>query len=291
MTLKAGQIAAAQDALKARYYECGASDGIWGPKTRRAVWAFEVEHDLRANDAPAPTEISLSTYQALQTAPIWARGIDVSHWQDDDNPGDKVGDLQEAQASGISWVIIKAGGADSKHGDGLYQDREYKLYLEQARACGLIVGKYYFHHFSKDPVKQAEHFFRIAGPWQKGDLPPALDVEDYVTKIRGQAAIDHVMKCLVRIEELFGKKPLLYTSASLLKSHYADFPESPLSKYDLWIPAYGVKSPGKRIPACFKGQWKFWQAGYDNNLAGFGNDVDRNFFRGTLEELCVYVGF
>ncbi len=284
--MKEEEIKRVQTALKARYYEPGPIDGKIGPKTLSALRAFLFEHDFRGNSEPAPTAqtLNMGILAEIESAPIWARIIDLAHWQDGNKS--KVGNLSEAKASGICGAFIKAGGADSKKGTGLYQDSEYSLYSQQARACDLRQGAYWFHHFSKDPIQQAEKFFAIVGQLQPGDLPPCLDVEDYKTRIKGQAALDHIMATLTRIEELFKVRPILYTSASVLKTHYADLGVSPLSAYPLFIPAYGVKSPARRIPACYKGEWDFWQVGFDDGLPGFSNDVDRDFFKGTAEDLA-----
>ena len=61
------------------------------------------------------------------------KGIDISHWNGDI-------DFNKVKASGIEFVIIKAGGSDR----GFYTDPKFKDNYEKAKAAGLFVGAYYF---------------------------------------------------------------------------------------------------------------------------------------------------
>lgn len=61
------------------------------------------------------------------------KGIDISHWNGDI-------DFNKVKASGIEFVIIKAGGSDR----GFYTDPKFKENYEKAKAAGLFVGAYYF---------------------------------------------------------------------------------------------------------------------------------------------------
>lgn len=60
-------------------------------------------------------------------------GIDVSKWQGEI-------DFSKVKASGIEFVIIKAGGSDN----GFYKDSYFEKNYEKAKAAGLSVGAYYF---------------------------------------------------------------------------------------------------------------------------------------------------
>ena len=63
-------------------------------------------------------------------------GIDISHWNNDAGPID----FRKVRASGISFVIIKAGGSDA----GFYKDKNFEANYAAATAAGLDVGCYYF---------------------------------------------------------------------------------------------------------------------------------------------------
>jgi lysozyme len=271
-----------QELLTAKSYPC-VFDGFWGPETRRQLGAFLYEHNLRDNEAPLPAGVKESDLAAIQRAPAWARGIDVAKYQG------RV-DFAKVKASGVSFVYIKAGGGD----DGMYGDSAFVNNASGVKPAGLIHGFYYFHSFEVDPLQQAHHFFRLIGPVEPGDLPPVLDVEDRKTPIKPAAALDHIKACLTELERLFGVAPWLYTSASVLNERRINTKDNGLEKYPLWVPRYetSIASVEKSVPACYPGKraWKVWQVGFDNDLAGIGPEVDRNFFQGTeegLRALCV----
>ena len=60
-------------------------------------------------------------------------GIDISHWQGNI-------DFNKVKASGIDFVIIKAGGSDK----GFYKDPKFEENYKKAKEAGLKVGAYYF---------------------------------------------------------------------------------------------------------------------------------------------------
>ncbi len=61
------------------------------------------------------------------------KGIDVSKWQGDIN-------WLKVKASGVEFVIIKAGGSDA----GFYEDPKFAENYAGAYAAGLPIGVYYF---------------------------------------------------------------------------------------------------------------------------------------------------
>ena len=60
------------------------------------------------------------------------KGIDVSGWQGNI-------DFDKVKKSGITFVIIKAGGSD----DGFYTDSYFESNYKKAVKAGLKVGSYY----------------------------------------------------------------------------------------------------------------------------------------------------
>ena len=61
------------------------------------------------------------------------KGIDVSRWQGNI-------DFNKVKASGVDFVIIKAGGSDS----GFYTDKNFLHNVISAALAGLHIGAYYF---------------------------------------------------------------------------------------------------------------------------------------------------
>ncbi len=61
------------------------------------------------------------------------KGIDVSRWQGNV-------DFTKVKASGVEFVIVKAGGSDS----GFYTDKNFHQNVKSAQAAGLAVGDLLF---------------------------------------------------------------------------------------------------------------------------------------------------
>ena len=97
------------------------------------------------------------------------RGIDISHWNGSI-------DFNRVKASGIDFVIIKAGGSDY----GFYTDKMFKTNYEKAKAAGLNVGAYYFvgKKFlgAQAGVADAMRFWHIINGMQF-EYPVFLDLE------------------------------------------------------------------------------------------------------------------
>ena len=281
-----------QEALAAVYYDLSI-DGDSGPETQRQASNFAFEHGLRV-DASSELVIGDDVIAALAKAPKWARLIDVSKWNGDGGKYGALPDFAKVKAGGICGAYIKAGGADG----GLYTDVAFNANWRNARNAGLLRGAYFFHTFSdaNTAEEQAEKFYKIVGGHTPGDLPPCLDVEDRASpSMAPDKAAAHVRRTLERMRELSGVTPLLYTSASALGYRKIDTKTNGLEAYPLWVPRY-PKPPykivdlAKSIPQCYpnKKAWSIWQLGNSANMRGVINNVDRNFFQGTEEELRAF---
>ena len=91
-------------------------------------------------------------------------GIDVSHFQRDI-------DWTALAASDFRFCFIKA-----TEGAGTVDPKFHKNW-QGAKNAGLLRGAYHFFHPTSSAAAQAESFLRTLGPFQSGDLPPALDLE------------------------------------------------------------------------------------------------------------------
>lgn len=96
-------------------------------------------------------------------------GIDVSKWQGEI-------DFSKVKASGVEFVIIKAGGSDN----GFYKDSYFEKNYEKAKAAGLSVGAYYFvgKRFQgiESGVADAKRFLDII-KGKEFEFPVFVDVE------------------------------------------------------------------------------------------------------------------
>jgi len=127
-------------------------------------------------------------------------GVDVSKWQ---------GTIDWDQVrSHAAFALVKAGGDE----DGTYTDGQFACNRDEVRRLGIPHGFYYYAG-GGDPVKEAEHFASIVGKLEPGEVV-ALDLE-----IDHPDPVGYSLQFLVRAEQLFGVKPLLYTNMNRVWSH------------------------------------------------------------------------
>jgi lysozyme len=195
-------------------------------------------------------------------APRRVRGIDVSHHQGRIN-------WTAVKGDGIRFVFIKA----TEGGD--WTDPHFRRNWNNAREAGLLRGAYHYYRPQTHSAVQARHFLRRV-EIGANDLPPVLDVE--ATDGVADATIRRGMRNWLRmVEEETGKRPIIYVSRRFAPRLAADFGD-----YPLWIADY--RSDGPAVPRGW-GRWTFWQHSERGRVKGIRAPVDRNWFRGTLEEL------
>ena len=187
------------------------------------------------------------------------KGIDVSHWQGDIDWG--------AIPLQYKFAFMKA-----TEGTGFIDDKFSKNWFESK---GILRGAYHFWRYSFDGTAQAEHFFDIVGATgDLGELPPVVDLEDTRAPKGGDIAI-RMRQMLQRTEELFGKKPVIYTANwwwspwTLNNTGFGD--------YDLWVAHYKTVYPWSKpyLPAGWD-SWQIWQHSDRGKVAGIGGNVDLN---------------
>lgn len=163
-------------------------------------------------------------------------------------------------------------------------NKYFKSDYKQARAQGIHVGSYHF--FSSVPAEQQLAWFFKNNTYQKGDLPPVLDLEPtnaYITKRWGSDAkmFEQVLKWLKGVEARYGVKPLLYVNQNFIKNHLSQAPEE-LQNYDLWVARYGEFKPYSHMI--------YWQIAPDGKVSGIQSpEVDINVFNGSKERFEEYV--
>jgi hypothetical protein len=272
-----------QTQLTALGYNPGILDGIVGRKTLLALQNYLFERCFRSNKDTNLTSIPPNSLELVLKDTPRVRILDLSRYQDG-NPG-KYADLKPAIGSGITGFIIKCGGAEASNGTVMYEDPEFDFYFQEAARLKAPRGVYFFHNFKQDPIKQAEKMFSITGKLQIGDMWPVLDVENRSNPFPGTGEQAHVVATLQKMHELYGVLPRIYTSKGVWAENGADTQENPIKEYPCWVAAYGTRKPERRVPSCYpNGTWEMWQMGFDNNMPGFGNDVDRNLYNGDLKK-------
>jgi lysozyme len=193
-------------------------------------------------------------------------GIDISHHQGNIN-----WDTLEISRVGlfpIRFIFMKATeGSD-------WTDRNFENNFADARLHGFMRGAYHYFKPAADARMQADNFIRHVD-LRPGDLPPVLDVEEkgLISKTDLQRG---VKSWLLRIEEHYGVKPILYASYRF-RTRYLNDPF--FDDYPYWIAHYYVES------VRYAGSWLFWQHTDRGQVPGIPEPVDLNIFNGKFEDL------
>lgn len=163
------------------------------------------------------------------------RGIDVS-----DNNGTI--DWASVKAEGYAFAMIRCGIGNNAP-DSTFVDN-----VSKARDAGVVIGAYHdaFPLSHIDPVENArDHFQQSRGLGsQRGDLPPALDVEwpsipDFAKwKCTPGQVLDWCYAYLCEAEKLHGVPPMLYTYPWYWKTLLAGYPDESaqlFARFTLWM--------------------------------------------------------
>lgn len=170
----------------------------------------------------------------------------------------------------ISYVFIKA-----TEGNTL-KDRYFRRHWNNAETAGIRRGAYHFFRSSKDPVQQAENFISTVGELSDLDLPPVLDIETIHSGCTEKELNDKVRIWLETIERHYGRKPVIYSSASFLKDRLS---RDLTDNYPIWVAHYNTRSPRWE-------NWTIWQLSDKAIVYGIDGYVDLNICsHSTLKHL------
>lgn len=199
-------------------------------------------------------------------------GIDVSHHQ-------KEIEWDKVKAHGVTFVFVKATeGID-------YIDTMFSYNWKNLEREKMIRGAYHFFVSDDDPVEQADWFVKNVGSFDN-ILPPVIDAERAGhQKITPEEYKEKLIKCLVHVEKLTGKQPIIYSGPNFAEKYLA---HQDFGKYKLWIAEYGVDQP--KIPDAWQNNgWQFWQNTFKANVPGVPAEVDRNVFSDKFNKLLEMV--
>lgn len=143
-----------------------------------------------------------------------------------------------------------------------------------ARKYGYKTGAYHFFSVRTPGRNQAINFLRNSR-YNKGDLPPVLDLEPTDAQIRQaggvQALFRNVRTWLNAVEKQRGVRPILYISQRFVNKYLPQAPD--LQKnYDVWIARYGEYRPDVNLV--------YWQLSPDGRVSGIKTEVDINVYNG-----------
>lgn len=194
-------------------------------------------------------------------------GIDVSYYQG--NIDWQAVKKVEVDGIKVDFVFIKAT-------EGLTKvDPTFHRNWREAAKAGLLCGAYHFFRPQQAGKAQARFFLQVAN-YEKGDLPPVVDIEELngvsPAKMRKEltAFIEYVKKET-------GKSPIIYTGLKF----YEDYLRNYYNEELLWLAHYYKKE--LRIGS--SENWRFWQHSDKATITGINHVVDFNSFRGSKEEL------
>lgn len=189
-------------------------------------------------------------------------GIDVSYYQ---------GKIDWQQVKAMQEDDVKVSFAFIKATEGLFNvDPYFQRNWREAPKAGIICGAYHYLLAKKSGDWQARFFLQTV-KFEKGDLPPVVDIEDLngvpASKMRIQlkAFLDHV-------EKKTKVRPIIYTGLSF----YKDYLQGHFDDYRLWIAHYYQA----RLAVAKTTQWHFWQHSDKAKISGINHVVDFNAFNG-----------
>ena len=197
------------------------------------------------------------------------QGIDISHWNGDI-------DFSKVKASGVDFVIIKAGGSDK----GFYTDSKFKENYAKAVAAGLSVGAYYFagKNFRgiESGITDARKFIKILDGL-KFDYPVFLDIEAQENRYKEEITDAAVAFC----EEMEKAGYFVGIYASDISGFKDKLHHDRIKDYAHWVARYGNE------PKVCKeyGIWQYTSKGSVNGIVGSVDmDISTVDYSKTIKE-------
>lgn len=189
-------------------------------------------------------------------------GIDVSHYQGDV-------DWRKVKDEGIIFAFIKA--SQGQH----TVDKKFKRNHQQLESLKMPWGVYHYLDPSIDAYAQAHHFIQTVDK-NIGHFPPIVDIEAF--EDQSLETIKNVLDTYITlIEKYYNCKPIIYTAPHFWdRLHDHDYGE-----YGLWLANYAANP---HLPAGWD-DWLFWQYTSKGQVDGVDGEVDRNQFKGDLNNL------
>lgn len=181
-------------------------------------------------------------------------GIDVSHHQ---GKIDWV-KVNKWKNKKIDFVYIKATEGAT------YVDKTYKTNIKEARKSGLLVGSYHYFRTSSSVEDQFKNFINTVDK-SKQDLIPLIDVEEK-KNWSNEEFHKNLKAFLKKVENYFGKKPMIYTINHFYILNFFGEYES----YHFLIGRYGICPPFM----IDKTDWTIWQFSETGKIEGISKDVD-----------------
>ena len=228
-------------------------------------------------------------------------GIDVYSLN---SPDDKALALNEQQKA-ANWRAVHDAGVRFAYikATEFSPDKDFSERMRHAKDAGLLRGAYILPHFEFSNIAEQVRLFVQTVGSDQGELPPMLDLESPKSNWpKGKVLLNRIKQCLDRMADAFGRKPIIYTSQSIVRDYLITNPPWG-HDYDLWAAAYPYADVARQLqfsdpnnpprwsstyppqPDGYK-PWIIWQWTSKGRLPGMKNEnVDINMFKGTYQDL------
>jgi GH25 family lysozyme M1 (1,4-beta-N-acetylmuramidase) len=196
-------------------------------------------------------------------------GVDVSHWE---------GAIDWSVAS--QWIPF----AYYKCTDG--ETKTDITFMANKMGCtnaGIPHAPYHYFQPTLDPIKQADHFIKVAGD---GYHRYIVDIEEK-QGVSTPWNPNHLHDFLQRVEELTLIKPAIYTSAGFWNEFVNPKP-SWAHQYDLIVAHYSLKHQ-PLLPIGWD-KWTIWQFTDCFYFPGCKEKSDADWFNGNLDQCRAWFG-
>lgn len=197
-------------------------------------------------------------------------GVDVSYYQG-------TVDWAKAKAAGVKFAFVRLSDGTT------FQDPKFNQNWTNTKANGIIRGAYQFFRPSQNINAQADMMIAAIGTYQKGDLPPVIDVEADGGLSPATVAA-RVRQWVDRVKAGVGVEPIVYTGYYFWRDQVGG--PSGYTNNPLWVAAYSSLCPN--VPSPWM-RWTFWQHTDSGSVNGITGKVDMNKFNGDLTALQAFV--
>ena len=187
---------------------------------------------------------------------IEKQGIDISRWNG-------IIDFKAVKASGISFVIMRAGGSNG----GFYKDPMFETNYKCAKTVGLNVGAYYdtgkdFISYSEG-YRCAEHFLTLL-KGKSFEYPVYADIETVAT-VHRSGATDAAISFCSRLEQKGAFAGIYASDISGFKDRLQL--DRLQDRFTLWAARYGKRPNYVRV-------YDIWQKSSTGCIEGIDGPVD-----------------
>lgn len=182
------------------------------------------------------------------------KGIDVSMWQDNI-------DFRQVKASGIQFVIIRAG-----YGIG-NKDPWFEENYRKAKEAGLYVGSYWYSYAQsiEDVIKEAHSFAKIL-EGKQFEFPIYFDIEEKSQLAKGTNFCSSAVNAFCLEMEKLGYYAGFYSSLSTAMNYIS---QNVRNRFTFWVAQWNDT-------CTYQGSYGIWQYADNGRVSGISGNVDMN---------------